>query len=105
MVIWRLAIIINNILRKLSLTKKDLVFQNISENMIMPIKDLHSLCITYVSDLDVGEIQTFRSRQMQHEEAIFTIEANLKDLQTAIREKEDEAAGFQRERVSQNCDI
>lgn len=49
-------------------------------------------------NLDVGEIQTFRSRQMQHEEAIFTIEANLKDLQTALREKEDEAAGFQRER-------
>ncbi|XP_073049488.1 structural maintenance of chromosomes protein 5 isoform X2 [Primulina eburnea] len=49
-------------------------------------------------NLDVGEIETFRSRQMQHEEAIFTIEANLKDLQTALREKEDEAAGFQRER-------
>ncbi|KAK6119210.1 hypothetical protein DH2020_047058 [Rehmannia glutinosa] len=49
-------------------------------------------------DLDVKEIESVKSRKVELEEKISTIDANLRALQTALRRKEDEAAELQRER-------
>ncbi|KAG8391192.1 hypothetical protein BUALT_Bualt01G0162100 [Buddleja alternifolia] len=49
-------------------------------------------------NLDVKEIENLKSRQIELEEIISTIDANLKTLQTTLRQKEDEAAELQRER-------
>ncbi|KAK6163002.1 hypothetical protein DH2020_002843 [Rehmannia glutinosa] len=49
-------------------------------------------------NLDVKEIESVKSRKVELEEKISTIDANLRALQTALRRKEDEAAELQRER-------
>ncbi|KAK6140525.1 hypothetical protein DH2020_025724 [Rehmannia glutinosa] len=48
--------------------------------------------------LDNSEIESVKSRKVELEEKISTIDANLRALQTALRRKEDEAAELQRER-------
>lgn len=57
------------------------------------------LYVTF-SDLDVKEIETVRSKQIELEDKISSVDANLKSLQATLRQKEDEAAELQRERVS-----
>ncbi|XP_051147312.1 structural maintenance of chromosomes protein 5 isoform X2 [Andrographis paniculata] len=47
---------------------------------------------------DVKEIEYVKSRQLELQEKISTIEVDLKALQAALRQKEDEAGGLQRER-------
>ncbi|KAK6140426.1 hypothetical protein DH2020_025836 [Rehmannia glutinosa] len=54
-------------------------------------------------DLDVKEIESVKSRKVELEEKISTIDANLRALQTALRQKEDEAAELQRERLFSLC--
>ncbi|KAL0464463.1 UNVERIFIED_CONTAM: Structural maintenance of chromosomes protein 5 [Sesamum latifolium] len=49
-------------------------------------------------NLDVKEIESVKLRQTELEETVSTIEGNLRALQTALRQKEDEAAELQRER-------
>ncbi|EPS70148.1 hypothetical protein M569_04612, partial [Genlisea aurea] len=49
-------------------------------------------------NLDSNEIDGVRSRLSELEATISTIETSLKALQLALRKKEDEAAGLQRER-------
>ncbi|KAL8500858.1 hypothetical protein ACS0TY_020443 [Phlomoides rotata] len=49
-------------------------------------------------NLDVKEIETVKSRQIELNETICVTDADLKALQTALRQKEDEAAVLQRER-------
>ncbi|PIN23636.1 Structural maintenance of chromosome protein SMC5/Spr18, SMC superfamily [Handroanthus impetiginosus] len=52
-------------------------------------------------NLDVKEFESVKARQLELEETISSLDADLKALQTALREKEDEAAGLRRERVNQ----
>ncbi|KAL6495727.1 Structural maintenance of chromosomes protein 5 [Orobanche gracilis] len=49
-------------------------------------------------NLDVKEIESVKSRKVELEEKISVIDADLRVLQTALRQKEDEAAELQRER-------
>ncbi|KAL0425656.1 UNVERIFIED_CONTAM: Structural maintenance of chromosomes protein 5 [Sesamum radiatum] len=49
-------------------------------------------------NLDVKEIESVKLRQTELEETVCTIDGNLRALQTALRQKEDEAAELQRER-------
>lgn len=49
-------------------------------------------------NLDVKEIETLKSKQIELEGTISTIDANLKSFQATLRQKEDEAAELQRER-------
>ncbi|CAA0808920.1 Structural maintenance of chromosomes protein 5 [Striga hermonthica] len=49
-------------------------------------------------NLDVKEIDIARSKKVELEEQISVIDADLKSLQIALRQKEDEAAELQRER-------
>ncbi|KAI3445060.1 hypothetical protein Pfo_001725 [Paulownia fortunei] len=49
-------------------------------------------------NLDVKEIESVKSRKIELEETISVIDGNLRALQTALRQKEDEAAELQRER-------
>ncbi|KAL2234154.1 UNVERIFIED_CONTAM: Structural maintenance of chromosomes protein 5 [Sesamum indicum] len=49
-------------------------------------------------NLDVKEIESVKLRQTEVEETVRTIDGNLRALQTALRQKEDEAAELQRER-------
>lgn len=42
-----------------------------------------------------------KSKQKELEDKISTVDANLKSLQVTLRQKEDEAAELQRERVSE----
>ncbi|GER46106.1 structural maintenance of chromosomes 5 [Striga asiatica] len=49
-------------------------------------------------NLDVKEIDSARSKKVELEEQISVIDADLKSLQIALRQKEDEAAELQRER-------
>ncbi|KAL2461210.1 Structural maintenance of chromosomes protein 5 [Abeliophyllum distichum] len=58
-------------------------------------------------NVDVGEIERLKSRKIELEDTISTIDANLKALQMELRQKEDEAAEHRREReeivnISQN---
>lgn len=52
-------------------------------------------------DLDVKEIEVVRSKQIELEDKISTIDVTLKSLQATLRQKEDEAAELQHERVSE----
>lgn len=52
------------------------------------------------SDLDVKEIEVVRSKQIALEDKISTMDVTLKSLQATLRQKEDEAAELQHERVS-----
>ncbi|GFP92402.1 structural maintenance of chromosomes protein 5 [Phtheirospermum japonicum] len=49
-------------------------------------------------NLDVKEIESVKTKKVELEEKICGIEADLRALQTALRQKEDEAAELQRER-------
>ncbi|KAK4414494.1 Structural maintenance of chromosomes protein 5 [Sesamum alatum] len=49
-------------------------------------------------NLDVKEIESVKLRQTELEKTVSTIGADLRALQTALRQKEDEAAELQRER-------
>ncbi|GMY22549.1 structural maintenance of chromosomes protein 5 isoform X2 [Fagus crenata] len=48
--------------------------------------------------LDVGEIEGMRSKKMELEESVATVEESLKSLQTELRYIEDEAAKFHKQR-------
>lgn len=46
-------------------------------------------------------MENVKSRQLDLQVAISMMDADLKALQAALRQKEDEAGGLQRERVSE----
>ena len=47
----------------------------------------------------MGEIEGMRSKKMELEESVATVEESLKSLQTELRYIEDEAAKFHKQRV------
>lgn len=47
------------------------------------------------------ELEIVKSKQLELEDKISSIDANLRSLQATLRQREDEAAELQRERVSE----